>query len=160
MLCEICSRHIPAPARRVSLASDSELAGALYLRALAGAMRALGLPRRAWRDAIADALRDFEGELLGPDGRPVEPPFADDHFPEDEDQRWVSDFTARAAAGRPIRLRAASRERVRLIDLFFRIRFPALAATFGRLEPVNDNAAKPAAAPAGEGAGEEAGEGT
>ena len=148
---EMCGRHIRPARRVVTLASNAELRSSAYLRGLGMAMIALGLPRRGWRDAIADALRDFEGELRGPDGRRCEPPFVDDHFPEDEDQRWLSDFTARAAAGRPIRLQAKSLERVRLIDLFFRIRFPALAATFGRLLPDNDNAAPHSAAPSGKG---------
>ena len=154
MLCEICGRHIRTGARVVTVAPDTELRSAPYLKDLAAAMTATGLPRRAWRDAIADALRDFEGELKGPDGRPYAPPFVDDHFPEDGDQRWVSGFTARVAAGRPIRLKAGSLERVRLIDLFFRIRFPALAAAFGRLEPANGNETREEAGAAAVSAGE------
>lgn len=143
MFCEICGRPLADCERRVRLASDSDLRNPLYLTGLVAAMRALGLARRAWRDAIADALRDYEGELAGPDGAPIEAPLVDDHFPTDDDQRWLSDFVKDRADGSPVRLTRRTRERVRLIDLYFRLRAPAVAATFGRLVPANDNARGP-----------------
>ncbi len=139
MHCETCGRPLAAPARAIRSASNSELRNPLYLKDLKAAMRALALPRRAWRDAIAEAFRDFEGGFLGPGGARFEAPYVDDHFPDDADQRWVSAFIANDPEDGPPRLTAKSLERVRLIDLYFRIRYPELAATFGCRVPANDN---------------------
>lgn len=139
-ICPHCGgKMLPRDQRVVFVASDADLRNPLYLASLKSAVASLGLPRRQWRDAIADAVRDHEGPLLHSDGHVYEPPLVDDHFPEDEDQKWVSNFAKRAGEGKSARLQARVLERVRLIDLFFRIRFPELVAGFERFRPANDN---------------------
>lgn len=139
--CEKCGARSPEAPSGVVVASESELRNPHYIRDLRAAVAAERLPRRLWRDAIADTLRDFAGAVLKADRTPWEVPEIDDHFPEDDDQRWVSDFARPLAEGKPFRMQGRVIERVRLIDLFFRIRHPELAATFGRPRSANDNAA-------------------
>ena len=66
-------------------------------------------------------------------------PEIDDVFRDDQQGRWFSDFVKLPASGKNPRLQDRVIERARLLDLYFRIRYPALAATFGLPEPANDN---------------------
>lgn len=128
---------------RVYVASENDLRSPLYLNSLKAAMGMLGLPRRRWRDAIADALCAYEGDFVGPRGEIYMPPEIDDAFPEHIDQRWISDFIARRfQKGTPVRLHKRSIERIRLIDLYFRLRYPEVVANFCRFDPANDNEPK------------------
>lgn len=138
-ICEKCGAHISPSLPTVRAASDAELRSPHYLKDLKAAVAAEALPRRVWRNAIADAVRDFAGEIVKADRSPWAIPEIDDHFPEDGDQRWMSGFARPQVAGAAVRLQGRVLERVRLIDLYFRIRRPALAATFGRPRPANDN---------------------
>lgn len=139
-ICPSCGAKMPPRDQRaVFVASDAKLRNPLYLKSLKAAMGMLKLPRRQWRDAIADALCAFKGELLYPGGEPYLPPEIDDVFPEGEDQRWVSDFGKPLEPDKTVRLRASVVERVRLIDLFFRLRYPQIAQSFGQFDPANDN---------------------
>lgn len=52
----------------IVVASDEQLKDPQYYLELWRAVRAADIPRRDWLDAIADAFRDFEGEILNPDG--------------------------------------------------------------------------------------------
>lgn len=141
MQCRYCGGRIPRAAlRTIRVASDADLRSPRYLADLKTAVAGLGLPRRVWRDAIADAVRDHDGMILTPVGGVYAIPEIDEHFPDDPDQRWMSAFASTGRDRHAGRLQRRVLERVRLVDLFFRLRHPALAATFGR-SPANDNAA-------------------
>lgn len=141
LICPTCGRTLAgSDCRSITLASDAELRNPHYLVSLKAAVRALALPRRHWRDTLADLIRDHSDEIRTADGDPFEPPEVDDCFPKDDGQRWISNFEKPPKDGKLPRLQNRVLERVRLIDLYFRINHPELAATFGRLIPANDNA--------------------
>ena len=136
--CKNCPYRNHSQELVLCVAADSELQNPCYLRDLKAAMRWLKLPRRQWANAIEDALREFDGDLLNPDGTDylasIYTAFADD-----PDFRWVSEFMKPCPKGHEPRLQKRSLERARLIDLYFRIRHRALAYTFGKFAPANDN---------------------
>jgi len=133
--CPYCGQRLDrAYQRPIRVASNSELRDPIYLGNLKVAMVRLRVSRRRWRDVLADTFRDFDGRLTVPGGRHYELPEVDAHFPEGADTRWIDDFIRSPYT----RLQARTMERVRLIDLHFRILHPALAATFAEAA-ANDN---------------------
>jgi hypothetical protein len=138
--CEKCG-HDPkdrftAPVRT---ASDGELRNPDYLRGLIQAVLTKEVPRRAWRDLLADMIRDHSERLRNADGSRLDPPEIDAHFPEDADDRWISGFFCITRTVAVVRIQERVIERVRLIDLYFRVYHPGIAATFGATSPANDN---------------------
>jgi len=69
-ICRYCGRALPESGAAVYVATDADLHNRHYLADLRGAVHDEGIPRRMWRDAVADAIRDFEGTILRPDGTP------------------------------------------------------------------------------------------
>lgn len=130
--CKTCGRKLSSQQKSVVyLASDAMLCHHIYLRRLKAAMRMHGVPRRKWRDLVADALRDFDGVIIDHRGMAYEPPCVDDAFPKDEAQRSISDFIKEPSEGIRPRLSSRSIRWVRLVDLYFRINFPELIKEFG-----------------------------
>ncbi len=142
-ICRYCGQALPESGAAVYMATDAELHNRHYLADLRGAVHDEGIPRRMWRDAVADAVRDFEGTILRPDGTPWPVPEIDDVFPDDDDQKWISGFarpkTAALSGHETPRVQRRVLDRIRLLDLYFRIRHPELAAGFGARIPANDN---------------------
>ena len=134
--CPFCNQPLtPDHHLIIFVASTYELLLPGYLRVLASAMRRMGIGRRRWRDVVSDVLYDFKGLMLKPDCSIYVLPDVDDVFGDDFSDRWISAFLN---AENP-KLQKRTLERVRLIDLFFRIAHPEIAATFRSLTPVNDN---------------------
>lgn len=117
--------------KRVFLVTDEELDTHYYLRLwLAG--RNVSCSRRGWLNEIADALRDYDGTIWAADGEAFEIPLVDDVFGNDADMRWMSDYLRPCESGDgPLRI-SARPMRVKLIDLYFRIKHPNIARHFKR----------------------------
>lgn len=126
---------LPSPAvacatnpKTVVMAADYELGRCAHVSRLAMAAVAEGLSRREWPNAIADAIYGFEGAIYFADGRKFEPTDTevDDTF-ADPDFRWISDFLAFADVPPRQRPQLRTLARLRLIDLYFRIKHPERA---------------------------------
>lgn len=113
---------------RVTVASDTALRRTSHVQRLAIATAALEVSRRELLNHLADEIYGYEGLILQPNGAVFEVPdtLIDDVF-EDPDGRWLSDFLAFAET--PPRQRPQLRilPRLRLIDLYFRIKHPERA---------------------------------
>lgn len=121
--------------KSLTVASDYELRNPLYLSDLKRAASSSAVPRRQWRDAIAYAIDRFDrqnGVVLDSEGREWEIPDVDDVFPDDPDQRWFSTWVQTAPKAGRARVHKNTLERVRMIDLYFKIETPDLAHGFGK----------------------------
>jgi len=116
MLCNTC----PV----IYVATDAELTGPDYYRRLWLAVRNADIPRRGWLDAIADALRDFDGEILKESGEPYAIPLVDDVFGDDPDLRWLGYYLRADQTGKLPLSMSRKLERLRILDLYFRIISP------------------------------------
>jgi len=135
-VCQPCRSlySVPAESRRVVVASDAQLSRKSHVQRLAIATRALELPRRAIPDWIADQIYSFEGVIVWPDGRAfdVSDTAIDEAFNDDGSFRWLSDFLRFAETEPRQRPQARVLDRLRLIDLAFRIAKPDQARVIGR----------------------------
>lgn len=113
--------------RTVSVATDAELRRPSHFQRLAIATAALEVSRRKLPDMIADAIYGFEGQIIWPDGTTYDLPYIDEAFGDEGTFRWLSDFIKFAVV--PPRQVPQRRvlERLRLIDLYFRIAYPERA---------------------------------
>lgn len=113
--------------RTVSVATDAELRRPSHFQRLAIATAGLEVSRRKLPDMIADAIYGFEGKIIWPDGAPYDLPCIDEAFGDEGTFRWLSDFIKFAVV--PPRQVPQRRvlERLRLIDLYFRIEYPKWA---------------------------------
>lgn len=115
----------------VVMATDYQLQRLSHHYRLALAAKAEGISRRKWADAIADAIYGFEGTIYYADGRKFDPTDTeiDDTF-DDPEFRWISDFLGFADVHPADRRQGPQRRtiaRLRLIDLYFRIKHPERA---------------------------------
>jgi len=133
-VCNPCMPVAGQNVRTVAVASDAQLSRKSHVQRLAMAARALELPRRAIPDWIADQLFGFEGVIVWPDGKPFElsDTAIDETFNDDGSFRWLSDFLRFAEAEPRQRPQARVLNRLRLIDLAFRIAHPDRARLIGR----------------------------
>lgn len=119
----------PEPnSRSVVMASDYQLGRKSHFQRLAIAAAAAEMPRREWPNAIADAIYGFEGSIYYADGRKFEPTDTevDDTF-DDPEFRWISYFLTFAEVEPRQRPQRRVLARLRLIDLYFRIKYPERA---------------------------------
>ncbi|MEM7776904.1 MAG: hypothetical protein AAF732_14950 [Pseudomonadota bacterium] len=133
VVCRPCMPlHATVPERHLVVASDVQLLRRSHYHRLAIASAALEVSRRAFIDRIADALYGFDGTFVFRDGTPYHLPDIDDAFGDDDCFRWVSYFLALAET--PPRQRPQHRviERLRLIDLYFRVAYPERAKWIAR----------------------------
>lgn len=115
------------PARTVVVASDTALRSLSHFQRLSIATAALEVSRRELPNLIADTIYNFEGKIVWPNGTTYDLPDVDDAFGGEGSFRWVSDFIRFAEV--PPRQHPQRRviERLRLIDLYFRIAYPERA---------------------------------
>jgi hypothetical protein len=101
-----------------------------HFQRLAMATRDLGLSRREIPNWIADVVHGFDGRIEWPNGAPfvVTDEAIDAAFNDNGSFRWISDFIAFALVPPRQRPQARVIERLRLIDLAFRIAHPERAA--------------------------------
>lgn len=123
----LCNRK-----RVTTVATSAELKNEHYYRRLWVAARNIELPRRMWLDELAACFRDYRGDILYPSGEPFPIPYVDDAFGDDPDMRWLSYYLSTDETGKEPRSVSRKIERIQLIDLYFRIKHPAIARHFSR----------------------------
>lgn len=115
------------PDRIVVVASTHELRRRSHYMRLAIATKALPVSRRELINVVADAIYGFKGKIIWPSGDAFPIPYVDDAFGNDGSFRWVSDFL-RFSEETPRQMpQKRIIERLRLIDLYFRIKHPERA---------------------------------
>lgn len=134
---KVCTPCMPVTGknvRTVVVASDRQLSRKSHVQRLAMATRALELPRRAIPDWIADRVFGFDGAVVWPDGEPfaISDTAIDEAFNDDGSFRWLSDFLRFAEEAPRQRPQARVLDRLRLLDLAFRIAHPDRARLIGR----------------------------
>ena len=118
--------------RVVYVATDAEILNEHYYRRLWIAAKNVEVSRRDWLDEIADCLRDTcDIEILYSSGKSYPIPYVDDVF-DDGEMRWMGEFLRGRCCGNRPRTTSRKIERVKLIDLYFRIKHPTIAQHFGR----------------------------
>ncbi|MEW8626262.1 MAG: hypothetical protein AB2551_10960 [Candidatus Thiodiazotropha sp.] len=119
--------------RLVVVATDAELLSEHYYRRLWMAAKNVPVSRRGWLEELANCLRDTgDVSIRHPSGQPYTIPYVDELMGDDPDNRWMSGFLRSDPTGTWPRARSRKLERVRLIDLYFRIKHPNIARHFGR----------------------------
>lgn len=113
----------------VYVASDAELNDEHYYRRLWLATRNINISRRDWPDELADAFRDVDVDYRFPSGMPYFLPDIDEVF-TDPGMRWMSDFLVSDPTGRRPAIYRRSKDKLRLIDLYFRVKHPKIARHF------------------------------
>lgn len=118
----------------VCIMSEADKASANYMADLRHAAWETDIPRRRWVSVIYDALCAFEGELKAFNMEDWFAPEVVDVFGKDDDSaRWVSNFAQPRDKQKPIRtFQRNITDRITLIDLYFRLVDPELAARFGQ----------------------------
>ncbi len=111
----------------IYVATKDELLNPHYRQRLWLSARNMPYSRRQWPDEIADAIYYFKGRILMPDGRPWPIPDVDDVL---GDPRWFS-YYFEESNGKP-RREVRLIERLRMIDLYFRIAKPHIQHHFDR----------------------------
>jgi hypothetical protein len=115
------------PDRIVVVASVGELRRRSHYMRLAIATGALPVSRRELINVVADAIYGFKGKIVWPTGQAFAIPYVDDAFGSDGSFRWVSDFLRFAEEGPRQMPQKRIMARLRLIDLYFRIKHPERA---------------------------------
>lgn len=118
--------------RYLELTDPHVLLSEHYYRRLWLAVRNVDIARRDWLDELADTFRDFNGVILTPSGSIYELPFIDEAFGNDEDMRWLGYYLTPDTSGCCPLSRCRKIERLQLLDLYFRIKWPEIAAHFDR----------------------------
>ena len=118
--------------RTVILATSAELMNEHYYRRLWIAVRNMEVPRREWLDELANTFRDYDGVVLYTSGQTYQVPFVDEVFGDDPDMRWLSYYLKSDPSGNRPQSRSRKLERLQILDLYFRIKHPDIAAHFGR----------------------------
>ncbi len=110
----------------IIVASKQELMNEHYKLRLWLAAKNMNVSRRIWPDVIADSIYNYQGNIYCPDGRLWYIPDVDDVL---GDPRWFSYYfeETNGLPSRKVRLV----EKLRLIDLFFRIKKPGIQRHFG-----------------------------
>ncbi len=118
----------------ICVATDTELHNEHYYKRLWIAARDLSaqISRRQWLDEISNCLRDCEAEIVYAVGEPYPIPLVDDVFGNDADMRFISAYLKSAPREERPFSKSRKIERLRLIDLYFRINYPEIAWHFGR----------------------------
>lgn len=109
----------------IIVATIAELTNPVYSRRLWLAARNMNISRRQWPNVIADAIYNYKGTILLPDDRIWPIPDIDDVL---GDPRWFSLYFEECD-GRP-RREVRLIERLRVIDLYFRITKPNIYRHF------------------------------
>lgn len=115
---------------KVYLVTDEELKNAQFLRDTRVFASKLPVSRRAFVDFLVNGVRDSDSEVIDADGNPVEIDF--EELERANIDLWVRDWATFPAAQAACRVRAESRERVRLVATMLRMIFPKESSVWGR----------------------------
>ena len=113
-------------AKIIRLVTDDELSQPQFVRGLRATARALGYSASEWVDRLSDIYRDFDGVIIDEYGNEV---MLDLEVFEFEHARtWYRDqINTPMAEGVSPRLRAESKERLRILGTVLRMVFPGEA---------------------------------
>ncbi len=111
----------------IIVASDKELTDPHYSQRLWLAARNMPISRRQWLDVMANTIFNFDGVILSPEGTLWPIPEVDDVM---GDPRWISLYFEESD-GKPRRA-VKLIERLRMLDLYFRIAKPHIQRHFKR----------------------------
>lgn len=92
------------------------------------AARNMNISRREWPNVIADAIYNFDGDIMISNGMRWPIPLVDDVL---GDPRWLSYYFEEDEEGEPLR-EVRLIERLRLLDLYFKIKHPEIVRHFGK----------------------------
>lgn len=115
----------------IQLTHPSTLLTEHYYRRLWLAVRNVEISRRDWLDELADTFRDYDGEIKTARGLPYELPLVDDVFGDDHEMRWMGYYLTPDITGNLPYRKSRKVERLQLLDLYFRIKYPDIAEHFG-----------------------------
>ncbi|WP_158657796.1 hypothetical protein [Agarilytica rhodophyticola] len=118
--------------RVIYIATREELSCHCYYLRLWMAVKNINISRRLWLDELADTFRDFPGHVLQRNGHPFIIPCLDDVFGNDPDLRWLGYYLREDKTGIHPNSISRKMERLRLLDLYFRIKHPLIARHFGK----------------------------
>ncbi|MGH1432562.1 MAG: hypothetical protein ACRBB4_15775 [Neptuniibacter sp.] len=116
--------------QKIKLTHPTLLLSEHYYRRLWLAMRNVKIARREWLDELADTFRDFDGVIVDSFGQPYELPLVDDVFGDDIHMRWLGYYLTPDISGYCPKSKSRKVERLQLLDLYFRIKHPKVAAHF------------------------------
>lgn len=113
----------------VTVATNGQLQRKSHYRRLGIAYAALDVPRRSFPNVLADTIYEFEGAITWINGMPfvLADNAVDDAFGGDGSFRWLSDFKRFVEIEPRQQPQDRIIPRLRLIDLYFRIKHPARA---------------------------------
>lgn len=114
--------------RIVVIRSKEKLENPSYQKRIWLAARNMDISRREWPNVIADAIYNFDGDIMVGNGMRWPIPDVDNVL---GDPRWFSYYFEEDEEGGPSR-NVRLLERIRLIDLFFKIKYPKIARHFDR----------------------------
>ncbi|MTD94356.1 hypothetical protein GIW81_08415 [Hyphomicrobium sp. xq] len=120
------------PPATIVVASDRELRSIHHFQRLAIATKALGQPRRGITDWLCDTVYGFKGQILWPNGTPYQVPDIEAVFGEDGSYRWLGYFMDFAEEAPQQRAQERVLERLRVLDLGFKIAYPERSRLIGK----------------------------
>lgn len=113
--------------RVIVVEAKKTLENPTYQKRLWLAARNMGISRREWPNIIADAIYNFDGDIMVGNGMRWPIPLVDDVL---GDPRWFS-YYFEEVEGKP-RREVRLIERLRLLDLYFKIKHPNIARHFDK----------------------------
>lgn len=116
----------------ITLTSPDVLRSPIYYRSLWLAVRNIDIPRRDWLEELANTFRDFEGDIQHPNTAPYHLPLIDDVFGDDLDMRWMGYYLRADKSGEFPQSKSRKIERLQILDLYFRIKYPHIAMQFSK----------------------------
>lgn len=114
----------------IYVATEEELLRESYYRRLWLAVKNIKISRRKWLEELADTFRDYDGVFLYHNGRDYILPCLDKTFGHDADMRWFGYYLMADETGKHPRSKSSRRVRLRVLDLYFRVKYPHIAEKF------------------------------
>ena len=116
----------------VMVATRQELQNKHYYNRLWITSRNLKIGRRKWLDEISLAFFRYQGTILNSNGTAFVIPDIDTVFGDDPDMRWLSYYFKADETDKTPRTVSRKFQRVQLIDLYIRIKYPKFAHHIAR----------------------------
>ena len=119
--------------RVVRVATMAELTNQHYYRRMWMAVKNVDIGgRRKWLDELAACFRDYECEIVYPSGQPFPLGDIDEIFGDDPDVRWLGYYLRSDPTGTQPKAMSRKLERIRILDLYFRVKYEKIAQHFSR----------------------------
>lgn len=135
-LCLRCLRGGFCRQAHTRLISDHELNDPVFRHDVQQTARQMRVSDHKWQEHVYDMYRDFNGAIVDTGGSDVTLDM--NVFEEGAIREWFRDWIYSKNQTRAPRLRAESRERVRILATLIRAHYPERALLWGQ-RPANDN---------------------